>query len=258
MGMRALALLLLAAISAMAAVSKLYMKDGSYQLVREYKREADRIKFYSTERSEWEEVPVALVDLRRTEAEAEGRKAELAAEAKQLSDEDNAIREQQKEILKIPQDPGVYTVGPDGKLNILKAAEVKIHSNKGRSLLKLAVPAPLVNGKATLELEGEHSLQILDNPKQEFYFQLAKEERFGLIRLTPHKGVRIAERLTMVPVVNETGEEIDEVETFRKQLSEGGLYKIWPSQPLPPGEYALIEYTPGKVEPQIWDFQFKK
>ena len=34
------------------------------------------------------------------------------------------------------------------------------------------------------------------------------------------------------------------------------LYKIWPQQPLEPGEYAVVEYTEGKGNTQIWDFGF--
>jgi hypothetical protein len=35
------------------------------------------------------------------------------------------------------------------------------------------------------------------------------------------------------------------------------LYKIWPEKPMEPGEYALIEYTEGKMSPKIWDFSVK-
>jgi hypothetical protein len=48
-------------------------------------------------------------------------------------------------------------------------------------------------------------------------------------------------------------EVIQKMETFKKQ--EGDLlYRIWPEKALEPGEYALIEYTEGKTNPQIWDF----
>ena len=46
------------------------------------------------------------------------------------------------------------------------------------------------------------------------------------------------------------------VETFQTQLADG-LYKIWPKQPFEPGEYAVIEYSPGKLVAQIWDFAIK-
>jgi hypothetical protein len=44
------------------------------------------------------------------------------------------------------------------------------------------------------------------------------------------------------------------VGTFQKQLSPSGLYKIWPKEPLAPGEYAVVEYTEGKLNIQVWDF----
>ncbi len=47
------------------------------------------------------------------------------------------------------------------------------------------------------------------------------------------------------------------MEVFRKQLTPDGLYKIWPAKPLEPGEYAVVEYTSGKLNMQIWDFAFK-
>jgi hypothetical protein len=52
-------------------------------------------------------------------------------------------------------------------------------------------------------------------------------------------------------------EERQLIQTFTKQLSENGLYKIWPQDPLPQGEYALIEYTETKANPQIWDFRIQ-
>jgi hypothetical protein len=55
-------------------------------------------------------------------------------------------------------------------------------------------------------------------------------------------------------VTKETIEEPDLVEIFQTQLTPDGLYKIWPKAPLPPGEYAVIEYTAGKLNIQVWDF----
>ena len=52
-------------------------------------------------------------------------------------------------------------------------------------------------------------------------------------------------------------EQIQKVETFKKQEADL-LYRIWPEKPLPAGEYALMEYTEGKLNPQIWDFTVAK
>jgi hypothetical protein len=242
------------AIAAFAANVKLYLTDGGYHLVREYKVEPDRVRYYSIERSDWEELPIAMVDLKRTETETKQKQAALAEEAKMISAEDKALREHANEVAKIPQGPGVYMAIGD-KIQTLKAAESEIHTNKGRSILKAVAPVPIVSGKATLEIKGESSPTKVTSDRPEFYISLSADERFGIVRLKPAKGVRIVERLTILPVVKETVEEQDQVEIFRQQLDEG-LYKIWPTKPIEPGEYAVVEYTEGKVNMQVWDFAY--
>ena len=247
-------LLFFLALCAFAANVKLYLKDGGYQLVREYKVEADRVRYYSLERSDWEEIPLTLVDLKRTETESTERQAALAEEAKMITAEDKAERDRANEVAKIPQGPGVHLVAGD-KITTLKQAESEVHTNKGRSILKAVAPIPIVAGKATVEIKGEHSLNKVTSDRPEFYIGLAAEERFGIIRLTPAKGIRIVERLTIMPVTKEIIEEQDQVEIFRQQVDDG-LYKIWPIKPIAPGEYAVIEYTDGKVNIQVWDFSY--
>jgi hypothetical protein len=242
------------AFSAFAANIKLYLKDGDNHLVREYKVEGDRVRYYSVERGDWEEIPTALVDLKRTEEETKERQAAIEEEAKVVTAEDKAERERSNEVAKIPQTPGVYLMNGQ-KLQTLKQAESQVHSNKGRTVLKVLSPVPLVSGKATVETKDPHSLNKVVNPRPEFYIVLASEERFGIIKLKPEKGVRIVEKLTYVPVTKEVVEEPQVVEIFRQQMDDG-LYKIWPTSPLEPGEYAVMEGTDGKVNLQIWDFAY--
>jgi hypothetical protein len=238
-----------------AANIKLYLKDGDFHIVREYKVDGDRVKYYSVERSDWEEIPVALVDLKRTDAEAEARKETVDKEAQELADEAAAARESRREILKIPRDPGVYQLDDDGKLRVFPAAGSTVHNSKGRSVLQAMIP--LVNGKSTMDIPGEHSPNIVKDSSPEFYLQLSEFESFGIVKLTPEKGVRIVERIAVLPVVKEMQEERATIQVFTKQLSDNGLYKIWPQDPLPQGEYAVVEYTEGKVNTQVWDFRIQ-
>jgi hypothetical protein len=243
------------ACTAWAANLKLYMKDGSYHIVREYQVQPDRVHFYSVERSDWEDVPLDLVDLKRTQSEAADRQARLEEDAKVMAQEEKAERELEKEKSRIPQDPGAYWL-LGNEVQVMKLAESTIHTNKGRAILKKLTPVPMVTGKATLEIQGANSLNVFTDPEQEFYIQLSEPERFGIAKLTAKGAVRIVENVTTLPVVNEIVEEPTMVDILKKEV-DGGLYKIWPKEKLAPGEYAVVEYTESKLNIQVWDFAIK-
>jgi hypothetical protein len=117
-------------------------------------------------------------------------------------------------------------------------------------------PIPIVSGKGTLEVDGEHSKNAVDSDLPEFYIRLSAEERFGIVRLAARKGNRVVEELQIIPVSKEIVEKQDEVQVFRRQVADG-LYKIWPMKPIEPGEYAVVQYHPandGSLSVQTWDF----
>jgi hypothetical protein len=253
---RALFLTLLLSAAALAANVKLYMKDGTFHLVREYQKQPDRVRYYSVERGDWEEVPLEMVDLKRTESEIQRREVAIKEDAAAQDAEEKAIRAERREAERIPQETGAFWV-KDDKLTVLKQAEMKIVNNRRRSILKAMSPIPIIAGKSTVELDGLKSpLQIpVDRP--DFYIRLAAEERFGIVRLKPAKQTRIVQTWNIIPVTKEVMEEADNVEIFRRQINEG-LYKIWPTKPLEPGEYAVVEFTEGKGNIQVWDFTVTK
>jgi hypothetical protein len=253
---RVLVAFLLSAIALWAANFKLYLTDGSFHLVREYQVEGERVRFYSVERSEWEEVPLRLADLKRTLAEREAHEETLRKDAAEMAAEEKFEREQRQEAERVPEARGVYlSVGQE--LKTIPLAEAKVVTNKGRSVLKVLSPIPMVNGKATVEIDGEHAPTVVSTNRPEFYIRVAPETEFGFVRLKPtKKGGRLVQTWTILPVVKEMGEEQDDIETFRHQVGDW-LFKIWPASPIEPGEYAVIEYTPGKGDIQTWDFSFR-
>ncbi len=256
---RILAILLFVVLAAWAAVNvKLYLKDGGFHLVREYQVQGDRVRFYSVERSQWEEIPVDLVDLKRTQTEAAARQEQIEKDAKSLTEEDAERKALQKEVMRIPQNPGVYWL-EGGETRSLKAAESTVHTDKGRKILRYLSGVPqMMNGKGTLEIQGAHSLNVFTDPEQEFYIQLSDTEPFGIVKLAPSKtGVRVVENLTFESMTKEVQEEPYLIDIIQQELAPGGLYKIWAKDPLPPGEYAVVEYTLGKLNMQVWDFGIK-
>ena len=247
-------MLLLAAV-AMAANFRLYLKDGSYQLAREYQVEGDRVRFYSVERSDWEEIPLELVDLKRTEAEIKERKAALERDAEMVSAEEQAERSEREQAARVPAEVGVYLI-EEGSVKPVPQAAAKAVTDKGRIALRVLIPAPVVPGKITVELDGERSANLVSSPQPEFYFRMALPERFAIHRLTVKKNARVVQTWQIIPVSEELVEEQEEIPVLHRQL-ESNLYKIWPAEPLKPGEYAVVEYTSGRRNIQIWDFAYR-
>lgn len=253
---RAVLLFLLAASLIFGDTFKLFLKDGGYHLVREYHVEGDRVRFYSTERSQWEEMPISLVDLDKTEREQKARQEERQQETREHGEEDQALREQRREIASIPTDPGGY-YNQDDQVKALKMADYQVITDKKRKTLQILSPIPLVPGKASVVIKGSHSDFIVHEARPNFYMRLAKEERFGIIRLTPKKDARVVENIAVVAAGREAIEERKQMDAFEQQLADG-LYKVWPEKPLEPGEYALVEYADTEdqqdIELLVWDF----
>ena len=247
-----LPVLVLLAVSALGQTVRLYLKDGNYQLAKEYQVLPDRVKYLSAERGEWEEIPLDLIDLDRTKKESAAREESVRKTAKEQDEEDAALRAEQQEIGRIPVETGTYYIHGD-KLEPLKQAEVKITNDKKRNVLKVLTPIPIVAGKSTVELDGASAQFRITESRPEFYFRLATLEAFAIVKLTPKKNLRVVENVSVVPVVNEATEERQVIPTFKKEIGEQ-LFKIWPENALAPGEYALIEYLEGNVNPQVWDF----
>src|ERR1035437_3207125 len=102
---RALIALFVLTLAVFAANIKLSLKDGGFHLVREYQVRSDRVRYYSVERSQWEEIPLDLVDLKRTRTEASAREEKLEKDAKSLTEDAEAHKALKKEVLRIPQNP---------------------------------------------------------------------------------------------------------------------------------------------------------
>jgi len=238
----------------LGAAVRLYLTDGTYHLVREYQVQGDRVRYYSIERSEWEEIPVDLVDWERTKAEAQGEEERRKKELELLQAEEDAERERARKVARIPMNPGVYWFEGE-EVRTLPQAELTTVLDKKRTVLKVLSPLPVVPGKRTIEIEGPHAETRITTPVPEFYIRLAQQERFALIRAKPKDNSRVVQVWQIVPMTNEIFEEHEEVETFRQQLG-WNLYLIWPKEPLQPGEYAVIEWAPGEGNIQAWAFGY--
>jgi hypothetical protein len=262
----ALLLSVLAAPRVAWATLKLCMKDGSYQMVSSYEVHGDRVRYFSIERSEWEEVPTSLVDFEATKRVQEETKA---AEKKQLEEAKEVERErfykprdQGMEVapgIRLPGDDGIFTV--DGRRLVRLAQSVaEPVTDKRRAAMVLAVPLPVVKTRSLLVLDGAKAAIRLNDPLPVFYVQSAAGlgAKLELVRLKPGKESRVVEDVeTSRGKSGKATEQRTMVSLERKQVAPN-IYTLKPFQALEAGEYVLGEVVDDKLSLDVWDFGYEK
>ena len=158
---------LLLAAQDKAPARRLILKDGSYQLVTKYEVKGNRVRYYSSEREEWEELPDSLVDWTATNKYENDRAASASSpEAVQLDKELEHESEKAEAALllvapglRLPEDTGVFLLDNfQGEAQILEIQQSAgdINRNTKTNILRGAVN-PIAGLKVTIELEGAHA-----------------------------------------------------------------------------------------------------
>ncbi|MGA3031774.1 MAG: hypothetical protein ABSD70_00725 [Terracidiphilus sp.] len=169
---------------------RLILKDGSYQLVRDYQIAGDRVRYLSQERGEWEEIPADLVDWDATR-KWEKEHADLVAEdispamkeAEDVDKEESEERQEQNarmpkvaEGLELPDEDGVFVLDTyQGSPELVELMPTDM-SLEAKNRKGIAVLNPLATQKASLELEGAHAKVHLHVNDPAIYLSLGVEE----------------------------------------------------------------------------------
>ena len=146
---------------------RLFLKDGSYQLVAKYETKGDRVRYLSAERNEWEELPSSLVDWPATEKYEKDRAAGAAVpEAVELDKQveteleaGEAALPQVAPGLRLPEGSGVFLLDSfQGQPQLIEVQPTAgdVNRNTKRNILRGAIN-PVASAKQTVELEGEHA-----------------------------------------------------------------------------------------------------
>ena len=158
-------------VPGMGSNHRLILKDGSYQVVRQYQVVGDRVRYLSQERGDWEEMPSSLIDWDATKKWEQNHASPTPddaspamKEAEDLDKEEAAEREDQKgrmpEVSKgldLPDQDGVFVLDTfQGTPELIELQPVDLnmnqHNRKGISTLN-----PLAGERATIELDGSHA-----------------------------------------------------------------------------------------------------
>ena len=250
------------ALVAFAAVAQaqsraVFLTDGTRLEVREYEIVDDRVRYFSSERGQWEEVPVAIVDLERTNVYNRARRAEVEQRQAEERRERLAERRARTELHSVPLEDGVYYLRGQEPVPV-EQVFYEVDRSTGRSFLNILAPAPVIAGKRTLSIKGLSASTVTSDEKPAFYIRLDSFSRFGIARIEPErkKDRRIVQQVYTVPRSDEQFEAQDEVEIFRQQLAPL-VYKVWPVEPLAAGEYAIVDFTPGESDLRVWAFSHR-
>lgn len=258
---------------------KLMLKDGSFQLVRSYEKNGDRVRYYSVERGQWEVIPAELVDWDATKkAEAAQDKTAAALLEKVHIQETAARAETPVDVdASLLVAPGVFL--PDGEgMFALEGKAVKRlgqvgaqdKTDKKTVLKQILSPIPIVPSKKNIEIPGERAKVRVTTATPEFYLREAapgtdddssvwRTGRQGVdgpdvvlvrVKIKGHK--RLIESVRSM-FGQEISEDRNDIVTQRWEVAPE-VYRFTLSSPLPPGEYAIAEILQDGLNLYVWDF----
>jgi hypothetical protein len=257
---------------------RLIMKDGSYQTATKWEITGDRVRYYSAERYDWEEIPRELVDWPATDKYNKEREGERDDTIKEIAKADEADEREAPLIvpgLRLPNTGGVFlldTFKDQPQLVELIQNGSDLNKHTSRNVLRSVMNPVGTSSTQTLELKGEHArvqshvaqpaiflnVDIGENVQPAFTQKGPDKEqqsnRYGLVRMEKKKDLRIVGKLTvaMYGKVNQKENWIP-----LNASSVGDWTKLTPTEPLPPGEYAVVELLDKKqVNLFVWDFGF--
>jgi hypothetical protein len=247
---------------AVLASQKLFLKDGTYQLVSSYEVHGDRVRYYSLEQSAWEEIPLSLVDL---EATKRAQEEEKALQKKQLQ-EGREIEQERFykppengfEIapgIHLPQEEGVYAFDGWRVIRLIQTP-AEVVTDKKRAAFALAVPAHLLKGRSIIELPGPKAAVRIQQAQPTFYVQSSAGlgTKLELVQLKVVRESRVVEKVEVERTGNEKASDVPAaVQTQRTQLAQG-LYSLKLLHPLDPGEYALGDFAQQGLNLELWPF----
>jgi hypothetical protein len=273
-------------VFAQQLAKRLILKDGSYQLATKWEVKGDRVRYLSSERDEWEELPNSLVDWAATDKFAKDRAAGVPApEAVEIDKEVEAERRAEEARtprvapgLHLPEDGGVLlldTFETQPQLVQLQQNAGELNRRKTENMVRSAImPIPILSRKQTIELDGPHAALQAHATLPAIYVNLTQDagstvssqqgpqqpqqaeqswDRYRLVRVQSKKEKRIIGEIKISPL-GKTSHEQNLVPTSAQRLT-GGWVKVTPDNDLEPGEYAVIEMLGNdEMNSYVWDF----
>jgi len=253
---------------------RIVLKDGNYQRASKCQVIGDRVHYLSAERSDWEDLPVSLVDWEATNKYELGQvePPKLSAEIAAVDAEEEAERRQEEEKspeikpgLRLPSQGGIFLLDvyrDNPELVELVQNGGQLNQNRKSNILRAAIN-PLSKAKQTVEIKGPRAQVQAHVPQPAIYVNIDTDQdtrtgpsdvsdRFRIVRATSRKDARVVGAIE-VAVYGKVSQKENYVQTRSEPLNRQWI-KVVPAQPLAPGEYALVEMLGKDVNVYVWDF----
>jgi hypothetical protein len=273
--------------------TRLYLKDGSYQVVLSYTVKGDNVFYLSAERgAEQEIIPLKLVDLDATEKwakDAEAQRAGVPAVqidpelAKEEADRAAHSPEVAKDLHLADEDSVLVldTYHAQPQLAILQQTDGELNRQTTHNILRGTVN-PLSHAHQLIEIKGQTAPVQLHVADPEIYVRMDDEQptepvrggafqvdtegnrgrkiespspnsQYVILRVDVRRDVRVVTSFNIGMLG--TTRQPDVIETTRTLMPGGHWLKIVPKEALAFGEYALMEVLDAKtVNMGVWDF----
>jgi hypothetical protein len=252
-----------AAAARLTRGKKLVLKDGNFQLVREYARKGDRVRYFSLERGDWEEIPAAMVDWdATTKAQTESDKASEALLGKIHAQEEATKIETVLDVdASLQVAPGIFLPPGEGMFAIegklvtpIAQAGSQVKTDKKTFLKQVLSPIPIVPGKRNVEIPGAKAKTRITSSGPEYHSSRPGESgpEVELVRATVKGNKRQLEAIRSM-FGQDIGTERKSIAIQRWEVA-ATVYRFTLGEPLPPGEYALAEILPDGMNLFVWDF----
>jgi hypothetical protein len=268
--------------SAQQNPKRLVLKDGSYQTVTRWEIKGARVRYFSAERYNWEELPKDLVDWPATDKynqEHEKQRSVTAAEIAQQEEAERRAEEAEAPTvapgLRLPNGGGVYLLDvfrAQPQLVELVQSGGELNKQTGKNILRAALNPLAMSSKQTIELKGLHARVQSHQAQPTIYVNVdsgdgganpgngakpAKDndlaaDRYRIVRVEQKKENRVVGNLS-IAVYGKVTEKENWIQT--ESTPVGDWVKVTPAEPLAPGEYALVEMLGKKqINLYVWDF----
>ncbi|HXO37198.1 MAG TPA: hypothetical protein VN872_01095, partial [Candidatus Acidoferrum sp.] len=175
--------------------------------------------------------------------------------------------------LRLPNTGGVFlldTLNNQPQLVELIQNGSELNKHTGRNIVRAAVNPLALSSTQTIELKGEHArvqshvgqpaiylnIDTADNSQPALTQKKPDKDqqpnRYGIVRVENKKDLRIVGKLN-IAMYGKVSQKESWIPVTTSPL--GDWVKLTPSEPLPPGEYAVVELLDKKqINLFVWDF----